>query len=147
MTYQQYTERLRGHGYRTKENLVFLQTVYGLWIQQIVEDANGFGLVTVINPLDYFNTGKELKFKLTDGGKREAARYIRHMKVKRREILDAGKDTADDTVLPTVEDIEADVNFTGIDDDGEYINGWGVTDNYDADTPLLLKVGRDLETA
>ncbi len=143
MTLQQYTKRLKEmHGYRIKENLAFLHTVYGLWIQQIIEDANGFGLITVLNPLD-----GDVQFKLTDTGKKHARDYIRELNAKRKEILDAGKDSADETDIPTVEEIEKDINFVGIDEDGEYVNGWGVTDNYDADGPLLLKIGRDFEVA
>lgn len=82
-------------------------------------------------------------YRLNSHGKKLAEDYIRELEAKRKEILDAGKDTADDTNLPTVKDIEDDLNFFDIDDEGEYYNGWGVTDNYDADYPLLLKRGRD----
>ena len=142
MTYQKYCEKLKQHGYRIKENLTFIDTPYGVWIQKIIEDAQGFGLVSVLNPCD-----GDPEFRLTDTGKYEVRSYIRELTAKRKEILDAGKDTADDTELPTLEDVEEDVNFLGIDDDGEYVNGWAVTDNYDADYPLLLKIGRDLEVA
>nr|WP_297765850.1 hypothetical protein [uncultured Butyrivibrio sp.] len=84
-------------------------------------------------------------WKLTLEGKANANLYIRELEAKRKEILDARKDTAENTNIPTLEDIEDDVNFIGVDNDGEYYNGWAVTDNYDADYPLLLKVGRDLE--
>lgn len=86
-----------------------------------------------------------MSFILTDTGRKNAERYIKELEAKRKEILDAGKDSADDTPLPSVDDIIGDVNFIGIDEDGEYYNGFGVTDNYDADYPLLLKLGRDLE--
>ncbi len=84
-------------------------------------------------------------WKLTLEGKANANSYIRELEAKRKEILDARKDTAENTNIPTLEDIEGDVNFIGVDDEGEYYNGWAVTDNRDADYPLLLKVGRDLE--
>lgn len=140
MTREMYIERLKKHGYRVKENLTFINTAYGVWIQKIVEDAQGFGLVSVLNPCS-----GEPTFRLTDYGKKAVNDYIRELTAKRKEILDADKDTADDTELPTLEVVEEDVNFLGIDDDGEYVNGWGVTDNYDADYPLLLKIGRDFE--
>lgn len=86
-----------------------------------------------------------LEWRLTDAGKKTADSYIAELKAKRKEILDAGLDSADSTYIPVLEDIVDDVNSLGVDDEGEYYNGWGVTDNYDADYPLLLKVGRDLE--
>lgn len=87
----------------------------------------------------------DAEFKLTEYGKKAVADYIRELEAKRKEILDAGKDTADNTTLPTEEDIISDVNCLGLDDNGEYYNGWAVTDNYDADYPILLKLGRDLK--
>ncbi len=87
-------------------------------------------------------------YKLTKEGKERAKDYIRELKAKRKEILDAGKDTAKETKLPTVKDIESDVNYMGLMDCGPdgtaYINGWGVTDHYEGDWPLLLKLGRDI---
>lgn len=88
---------------------------------------------------------REPKFILTDYGKRVVKDYITELAAKRKEILDARKDTADETTLPTEEDIISDVNYLGLDDNGEYYNGWAVTDNYDADYPILLKLGKDLK--
>lgn len=89
-----------------------------------------------------------MKYVLTENGKENVRSYIRELEAKRKEILDAGKDTADETSLPTEEDILSDVELTGIswdDPDGPcYYNGWGVTDNYEADAPICLKLGRDL---
>lgn len=88
-----------------------------------------------------------LKYILTENGRRNAMAFIRELEAKRKEILDAGKDTADDTDIPTVEDIMYDISFVGItkdDPDGPcYCNGWGATDNYDSDSPMYLKLGRD----
>ena len=82
--------------------------------------------------------------KLTERGKKRASAYISELEAKRKEILDAGKDTAIETNLPTVEDIEQDLRwFAELDEDGEYWNCWGVTDNYSADTPLTLAYGQD----
>ena len=81
--------------------------------------------------------------KLNENGIRKAEAYIKELEVKRKEILDAGKDTADDTNLPTVADIQADLNDWGFDVQGDYLNGWGVTDNYDADRPLSLTIVED----
>ena len=81
-------------------------------------------------------------YKLTKEGINKAQRFIKECKAKRKEIIDAGKDTADDTNLPTVEDIEADLNFTGFDDEMNYYNCWGVTDNYSSE-PLSLDIDKD----
>lgn len=82
-------------------------------------------------------------FVFTETGRKKAEQYIRELKAKRKEILDAGKDTADDTVIPSPEDILADIEFIGMDDELEYYNSWGVTDNYDADVPIALTYGAD----
>ena len=75
--------------------------------------------------------------KLTELGKQEVNTYIREAEAKRKEILDARIDTADDTWLPDEDDILMDIEH--FEEDGEYCNGWGVTDNYNADYPLYLK--------
>lgn len=82
-------------------------------------------------------------FKLTEKGIENCKRFIKECEAKRKEILDAGKDTAENTTIPTVEELENDVNFFGIDEDGEYINSWGVTDNYNSDNAIILKLGVD----
>lgn len=84
---------------------------------------------------------------LTDYGKKLVEKYIDELYAKRKEILDADLDTVYETDIPTVEDILSDIKSIGIDwedpDGACYYNGWGVTDNYDADYPLLLKYERD----
>jgi hypothetical protein len=83
-------------------------------------------------------------YKLTARGQRIVNDYIRNCAAKRKEILDAGKDTADETYLPDVEDILADLNYViGVDKEGDYFNGWGVTDHYNADDILGLHIGED----
>lgn len=77
--------------------------------------------------------------KLTELGKQEVNTYIREAEAKRKEILDARIDTVDDTWLPDEDDILMDIEH--FEEDGEYCNGWGVTDNYNADYPLYLKRG------
>lgn len=77
--------------------------------------------------------------RLTELGKQEVNTYIREAEAKRKEILDARIDTADDTWLPDEDDILMDIEH--FEEDGEYCNGWGVTDNYNADYPLYLKRG------
>ena len=79
--------------------------------------------------------------KLTQTGERKVKFYIKTLELKRKEILDAGKDTANETKLPTIEDIIADIE--AFEENGEYLNNWGVTDNYDSDFPLWLERGED----
>ena len=83
-------------------------------------------------------------YALTKQGKETVALFIRECAAKRKEILDAQKDTAKDTILPNEADILADINAgVGVDEDGDYFNGWGVTDRYDSDTVLGLSLGKD----
>ena len=81
-------------------------------------------------------------YKLTKQGITKCERIIEECNAKRKEILDAKIDTANDTILPTIEDIESDIG-TFIDEDGEYYNNWGVTDNYDSDFHICLTLGID----
>lgn len=87
-----------------------------------------------------------VEYHLTDEGKKKADKFIAELKAKRKEILDAGLDTADSTFIPVLEDIEDDVNAFGLDEDGDYNNCWGVTDNHESDYPLSLRVGTDVDT-
>lgn len=82
-------------------------------------------------------------YKLTEHGIRECEKFIAECQAKRKEILDAGKDTAEETNIPTIEAIESDINAFDIDEDGNYFNGWGVTDNYNSDYPIGLTFGID----
>lgn len=81
-------------------------------------------------------------YKLTECGIKECERFIAECNAKRKEILDARIDTADDTNIPTVEDIECDIGAF-IDEDGEYYSCWGVTDHYSSDYPICLVLGTD----
>ena len=80
-------------------------------------------------------------YTLTEKGKETVAQFIAECKALRKEILDAGKDTADEVELPDEESILEDVAWAI--EDGEYCNCWGVTDNYNSD-PLCLRVGEEL---
>ena len=82
----------------------------------------------------------------TEEGLQKVEAYIEELKAKRKEILDAGLDTATDE-LPTVSDILTDIEFIGFDEDGEYFNGWAVTDEYDADAPISLRLNIDFVNA
>lgn len=74
---------------------------------------------------------------LTDVGEEKVFHYLAELKAKRKEILDARKDTVNETKLPTIEDILSDIY--SFEKDNEYYNNWGVTDNYDGDYPLYLE--------
>lgn len=80
---------------------------------------------------------------LTNEGRSKITKFIAECKAKRKEILDVGKGTADETKLPTEEDIVSDVEIIGTDEDGDYFNNWGVTDHYNSDTPISLTSGED----
>ena len=84
-----------------------------------------------------------MKYVLTEQGRKLSESFIKDCEAKRKEILDAGLDTADETDIPTVEDVECDINFIDLDSDNNYYNGWGVTDNYNADNILYLEYGID----
>lgn len=87
-------------------------------------------------------------YVLTAHGREIVDDYIRNCAAKRKEILDAGKDTADETYLPTAEGILSDLNFgVGVDKEGDYFNSWGVTDHYNADDVLGLHIGEDFVKA
>jgi len=99
---------------------------------------------------DFYDTNNIYKdgenvYRLTDKGIRNIERYIAELQAKRKEILDAGLDTADETNIPTVSDIFLDAMDLGFDEYGEAFNSWGVTDNHDADYPIFLKLGDDIE--
>ena len=79
--------------------------------------------------------------KFTKTGKTKVNTYIAELKAKRKEILEAGLDTADETNLPDEEDILSDIEF--FEEENEYYNNWGVTDNYNGDNALYLKRGED----
>ncbi len=87
------------------------------------------------------------KYKLTESGKEICNTFIAECEAKKKEILDAGKDTCDETQLPTISDILDDIEYQGLDEDNQYFNGWGVTDHYDADNILSLTYGKDFVLA
>jgi hypothetical protein len=99
-----------------------------------------------------YRYGDNTVYRLTPRGQKEIEDYIRELEAKRKEILDAKKDTADETKLPTVEEVfidamEMEETFSGNTlSEGEVVgNGWGVTDEYEADRPVTLVIGEDIE--
>lgn len=123
----------------TDENITKAKEIiskYGYYVSKETE-ADGSDYTA------YYIWFGELEY--TEKGKEKAEAYIKELEAKRKEILDAGKDTADETTLPTIEDILDDANSFGLDQNGEYFNSWGVTDNYDADNAICLTLGEDIE--
>lgn len=89
----------------------------------------------------------ETIYRLTAGGKIKSQRYINELIAYRKEILDAGLDTADDTPIPTFEDIECDIDAFENEEDDEYYNSWSIADDTTMNMPLWLKYEEDyLET-
>lgn len=85
-----------------------------------------------------------MKYAYTPIGRGKVIHFIYECEAKRKEILDAGIDTADETELPTTQDILDDVNEgVGLDEENEYFNSWGITDHYNS-CPLSLTVGKEL---
>lgn len=85
-----------------------------------------------------------MRYVFTVNGYRTVKRFIAECAAKRKEILDAGIDTADETELPTAQDILDDVNTgVGLDEENEYFDSWGITDHYNSH-PLSLFVGEDI---
>lgn len=80
-----------------------------------------------------------MAYRLTAKGKDHVAWYLAECAAFRKELLDAGKDTADNTNLPTEEGILEDIEEWE-DEDGVYVNSWGVTDNYDLPIDLTRGV-------
>ena len=81
---------------------------------------------------------------LTPQGKEHVQIYIEGLKAKRKEILNAKKDTAYNTNLPNENNILSDMSLVIEEsDDGNYLNNWEVTDNYDGDYPLFLESEKD----
>ncbi len=97
--------------------------------------------------IDIESIGTNIECILTPKAEQYVRWYINELAAKRKEILDAGIDTADSTNLPTEEDIISDIEtFFGTDGIEEYCNCWGVTDERNADEALCLKLGRDIVT-
>ena len=81
--------------------------------------------------------------RYTDSFVVAAKQFISECAAKRNEILDAGKDTAEDTALPDIDSLADDAVFLGADEDGLCYNCWGVTDNYDSDYPFVCKLSKE----
>lgn len=78
--------------------------------------------------------------QLTENGKIKINIFIAELKAKRKEVLDAGKDTADETNLPDENDILSDIEWSE-NENGYYCSCWGCTDN--TDLTISLTAGED----
>jgi hypothetical protein len=97
--------------------------------------------------IDIDGMGNRIECVLTPLGEAEVRDYLQKLAAKRKEILDAGKDTADNTNLPTEDDIISDIEtWFGTDGLPHYCNNWDVTDEYEADFPLCLYLGHEIVT-
>lgn len=83
-------------------------------------------------------------YVLTETGRKKCEIYISELKAKRKEILDAGIDTANHTAVNfTPEELLEDLLGCPIDKNLEIRSEYGVTDHYDADYSICLKYGVD----
>ena len=80
-------------------------------------------------------------YRLTAKGLEKAEQYLRELIAYRKEILDAKLDTADDTPIPTIQDIESDIE--SFEEDDEYYNSWSIADNTTMNMPICLKYEED----
>ena len=80
-------------------------------------------------------------YRLTAKGLEKAEQYLRELIAYRKEILDAKLDTADDTPIPTIQDIESEIE--SFEEDDEYYNSWSIADDTTMNMPLCLKYGED----
>ena len=89
---------------------------------------------------DVFRTDAT-KFAFTKTGKEKVSAFITELEEKRKEVMDAGNDTCDDTELPTADDILSDISgceeFDEDKHDFWYVNGWGCTDHTDLSISLV----------
>lgn len=81
--------------------------------------------------------------RYTDAFITSAKQFISECEAKRKEILDACKDTVEDTTLPDIDALADDAVFMGADEDGLCYNCWGVTDNYESDYPFVCKLSEE----
>lgn len=124
----------------TDENIAKAEKIISRYGYHILKETTADGS----DYTAYYIWFGELEY--TKKGEEKVKEYIKELEAKRKEILDAGKDTADDTHIPTTEDILVDATLWFDDEENrEYFNVWGVTDNYDADYAICLKFGEDLE--
>ena len=89
---------------------------------------------TIISKLKTLSAGKKVDnaFRLTDEGKKAIAEFTERCIDLRKKIIDEGKDTANTVSLPTEDFILSDINMTGVDEFGFYLNTFAITDYHDS---------------
>lgn len=83
----------------------------------------------------------ETTYRLTAKGLEKAEQYLRELIAYRKKLLDHRLDTADDTPIPTIQDIESDIE--SFEEENEYYNIWSVADDTSMNVPLCLNYGED----
>lgn len=93
---------------------------------------------------EYGPLWRDSKLAFTEEGEKKAKAVIREALAKRKEALDAKKDTADLTPEPTVESLLEEVEAEGFDAFGECQISVNVTDNCELDKPFSVEYGKDV---
>ena len=87
-----------------------------------------------------------MKYKLTQTGRRKVENYLKECKKKRNEILKSGIDTTTEVIKQVwkVSDVEYDLqSLANAEKEGEFNEGYLITDDIYFDYPLILKEGSD----
>lgn len=79
-----------------------------------------------------------VEIRITEAGMKNIEAFLRECKAKRKELLDASKDTAEDVELPVYADIAEAIEPT---EDGIWTETFNVTDN--SDLTIRLDEGVD----
>ncbi len=84
-------------------------------------------------------------YKLTTEGIQKCNDFIDEIKKRKEELLGTDADgETDNTIIPDLETIEADVNDYSDMNDRQFTKEWKITDEVNS-KPLVLKMGKDLE--
>ena len=137
MIKKEYTKYLEKEGYIVCNDYVYHYTPEGILIQKIKHLNGAFALSTVTPP------EKSIEFQLTQEGKEKVNLYIKDLEEKREELLPTHENTTEEAAIPNVRDIESDISFVKLNDHLEYLNDWEATDDCEADSPLILNIGKD----
>jgi hypothetical protein len=87
-----------------------------------------------------------MKYELTQTGRRKVESYLEECEKKRNEILKSGIDTTTEFITEVwkVSDVEFDLqNLANAEKEGEFNEGYLITDDIYFDYPLILKEGLD----
>ena len=88
----------------------------------------------------------QIEYKTTKAFEEKLSSFIKECLAKRKEILDAGKDTSNYCNPLTRDVVIADILCgDDVNDYGVYMSPWGVTDKYDSDKMFECKVRTDAD--